>query len=108
MKPTRRRCSCANSCPCYRRPCFHRRVTGMSMFVVTDSLLERKQGHDPAPLPTEQGSGYETIKVMLDFSFALMLFILTMPLMLVAIILIKITSPGPAIYTQTRMGKHGK
>jgi lipopolysaccharide/colanic/teichoic acid biosynthesis glycosyltransferase len=80
----------------------------MSMFVVTDSLLERKQGKGQAQLPTEQASGYETLKAVLDFSFALVLFILTLPLMLAAIVLIKLTSAGPAIYTQMRMGKNGK
>jgi lipopolysaccharide/colanic/teichoic acid biosynthesis glycosyltransferase len=80
----------------------------MSMFVVTDSLLERKRGSDQVQAPTEQASSYEALKVVLDFSFALVLFISTLPLMLLAIALIKITSPGPAIYTQTRMGKNGK
>jgi lipopolysaccharide/colanic/teichoic acid biosynthesis glycosyltransferase len=37
-----------------------------------------------------------------------MLLVLTAPLVLVAIILIKVTTPGPAIYSQTRLGRNGK
>jgi lipopolysaccharide/colanic/teichoic acid biosynthesis glycosyltransferase len=47
-------------------------------------------------------------KWALDFFLALGLLVLTAPLVLATIVLIKITSRGPILYTQTRLGKNGK
>lgn len=51
---------------------------------------------------------YLTVKACADFLVALVLLVLTAPLMLLAIVLIKISSRGPVIYSQTRLGKNGK
>ncbi len=51
---------------------------------------------------------YVTHKRTLDFILAALLFILTFPLMLVAMALVKLTSRGPAIYRQTRVGHLGR
>jgi len=82
----------------------------MSMFVISEALLEEKRHakRNVPPAPMEIASWYDTAKVALDFSFALILLILTAPLMAFAVLLIKLTSPGPALYTQTRLGKNGK
>ena len=47
------------------------------------------------------------IKRAMDLAHALVLLILTSPLMLVTSILIKLTSRGPVLYRQARMGKGG-
>lgn len=87
----------------------------MSMLVIIDHLLEDRPAtvtaHSPqAPPqpPTVRASWYESVKVALDFVLALFLLIATAPLILFAMILIKLTSPGPVIYSQTRIGKNGK
>ena len=51
---------------------------------------------------------YMVAKWLLDWSLALTLLILTAPLVVVAMLLIKLTSRGPALYTQTRLGRGGK
>jgi exopolysaccharide biosynthesis polyprenyl glycosylphosphotransferase len=48
------------------------------------------------------------IKGMIDTVGALVLIVLASPVMLVATIMIKLTSPGPAIFRQQRGGKNGK
>lgn len=45
------------------------------------------------------------VKSVLDFSLALFLLIPALPVMAVAIALIRLTSSGAAIYTQTRLGR---
>lgn len=47
-------------------------------------------------------------KDILDFGLSLGLLLVTSPLMLVAALLVKLTSPGPVIYSQIRSGKGGK
>lgn len=48
------------------------------------------------------------IKRIFDFSAALVGLILAFPLMLLIAILVKLDSPGPVIFSQTRLGKAGK
>src|SRR5437870_3204402 len=83
---------------------------GMSMFVITDGLATgNRPAAPPAPPPAiAPARGYPTAKAVLEFCFALMLLVFTAPLILLAMILIKLTSRGPAIYTQTRLGKDGR
>src|SRR5262245_12832103 len=47
-------------------------------------------------------------KLLLDLSLALILFVLTLPLMLLVALLVKLTSRGPAFYSQLRVGRNGK
>ena len=84
----------------------------MSMFVVTESLPQKNC--EPASPPVApvasipaDSSWYVQGKVALDFVVALTLLVLTGPLVLIAMLLIKLTSPGPAIYAQTRLGRNG-
>lgn len=51
---------------------------------------------------------YRLVKVPLEFSLALILFLLTIPFILVGVLLVKLTSRGPAFYSQLRLGKNGR
>jgi lipopolysaccharide/colanic/teichoic acid biosynthesis glycosyltransferase len=51
---------------------------------------------------------YLTCKVVGETTAALVLLVLTAPLILLAALLVKLTSPGPAFYTQTRVGRRGR
>jgi hypothetical protein len=50
---------------------------------------------------------YETCKRTADLVAALLLLVLTAPLLLLSMLLIKLTSRGPVLYTQTRVGRYG-
>jgi lipopolysaccharide/colanic/teichoic acid biosynthesis glycosyltransferase len=50
----------------------------------------------------------ERAKIALDFVSALILIVLTAPIVLLAALVVKLTSRGPIIYCQTRTGKGGK
>src|SRR5688572_23164246 len=56
----------------------------------------------------QRGSWYLPAKTAAEWLIALTLLVLTAPLMLVLAALVKVTSPGPAFYAQTRLGRHGK
>lgn len=49
-----------------------------------------------------------TIKRLFDIIFSLLAIIITSPIMLATVIAIKITSPGPIIFKQERIGLHNK
>ncbi len=51
---------------------------------------------------------YQAAKRAGDFLAALLLLLLTGPLVLLAVLLIKATSRGPAVYSQTRLGRNGR
>lgn len=53
-------------------------------------------------------SWYTPCKFAGDFVGALALFIVTSPLLLLAMVLVKLTSRGPALYMQTRVGRKGR
>ena len=61
-----------------------------------------------SPLLQPSRPGYEVAKRFLDVGVALCLLILAGPLMLVVAVAIKLTSPGPAIFKQTRAGTNGR
>jgi lipopolysaccharide/colanic/teichoic acid biosynthesis glycosyltransferase len=50
---------------------------------------------------------YTYLRVVAEFIAALVLFVLTAPLVLLTAGLVKLTSRGPALYKQTRLGKNG-
>src|SRR5690606_27523395 len=58
------------------------------------------------PLRTEQTRLSSTDRHVraLNFAIALVAVLLTLPLMAVIAVLVKLTSPGPVLYTQTRVG----
>jgi lipopolysaccharide/colanic/teichoic acid biosynthesis glycosyltransferase len=51
---------------------------------------------------------YLTCKYAADFVLALLLAVPALPLIFVAALLVKLTSRGPAFYTQTRVGEDGR
>lgn len=57
--------------------------------------------------PTLTGINFKTKKVM-DYGCSLLILILAAPLYLAIALLIKLDSPGPVFYGQTRIGLHGK
>jgi lipopolysaccharide/colanic/teichoic acid biosynthesis glycosyltransferase len=61
----------------------------------------------PAPLPPRL-AWYLPLKHTLDFAIALVLCIPALPVVILAALAIKLTSRGPAFYTQVRLGKNGR
>ncbi len=53
-------------------------------------------------------SWYEVAKVPLDWTLALVLLVFTAPLLLLAALAVKLSSRGPVIYRQTRLGRRGR
>lgn len=51
---------------------------------------------------------YEPVKRVLEVALALVLLVLAAPIMLVAAVLVKLTSPGPVFYSQARVGKNSR
>jgi lipopolysaccharide/colanic/teichoic acid biosynthesis glycosyltransferase len=51
---------------------------------------------------------YLHAKVVLDFAVAALLAVPALPVVLLAALLVKLTSRGPAFYTQTRVGRRGR
>src|SRR5688572_623446 len=60
------------------------------------------------PAVTSRLSWYHFGKQVMDFMLALVLGVIAVPVILVAGLLVKLTSRGPALYSQARMGKGGK
>jgi lipopolysaccharide/colanic/teichoic acid biosynthesis glycosyltransferase len=55
-----------------------------------------------------QRQWYLPLKAAIDFCLGIVLLVLTGPITLVAAVLVKLTSRGPAFYSQTRLGKDGQ
>ncbi|MDD2943333.1 MAG: sugar transferase [bacterium] len=59
-------------------------------------------------LQTRNYQGTEVARRIFDISVALVLLIVTMPLMLVAALVVRLTSPGSVIFSQNRLTKGGQ
>src|ERR1700722_19399507 len=57
----------------------------------------------PPPRPI-----YEAIKTGGEWLFAAVLIVLAAPILLLTALVVKLTSRGPVLYSQTRVGKYGK
>ena len=55
-----------------------------------------------------QIEGTERFRRLVEFFAAIVLFVLVSPLMLICLFLVRVTSPGPVIYTQKRLGHRGR
>ncbi len=66
----------------------------------------REPPHRPVVRPPK--TRYLACKAALDLSVGLVLGLLAAPVVLLAALLVKLTSRGPAFYTQTRLGKDGQ
>jgi len=67
--------------------------------------------HLPHFIPPEESRDdhwYTRTKVLLDYSFAILLLPFALPIIAVAALLVKLTSKGGAFYVQTRLGRHGR
>ncbi len=53
-------------------------------------------------------SWYTAGKIVFDFCITLVLSILALPPLLLIALLVKLTSRGPVLYSQVRLGRHGK
>ena len=53
-------------------------------------------------------NSYEAIKPVVDFTLAVIILMVSAPVVVVAMLLVKLSSRGPAIYTQARLGQGGK
>lgn len=71
----------------------------------TDKEANPQHRADEAPAGA---GGYLAWKKRLDFTIALLLLIVAFPVILVAVVLTKLTSRGPAIYQQLRLGLNGR
>lgn len=58
--------------------------------------------------PLEEKPAYEVLKRGLDLLVAIPLLLLCAPLMAAAALWIRLDSPGPALFRQLRVGRHGK
>ena len=56
----------------------------------------------------EGAAWYVGFKTVVDLLVAGLLLTLTAPLILVLMVAVKLTSPGPAFYSQLRLGRHGR
>ena len=51
---------------------------------------------------------YDAVKLLADLLIAFFLFVVSVPVILIAAILVRLTSPGPATYSQVRLGRGGR
>jgi lipopolysaccharide/colanic/teichoic acid biosynthesis glycosyltransferase len=75
----------------------------------TDVLpLVRNRGERSALVVLPRRRWYLPIKYTLDFILAILLAIPALPLVLLSALIVKLTSRGPAFYTQIRIGENGR
>jgi lipopolysaccharide/colanic/teichoic acid biosynthesis glycosyltransferase len=55
-----------------------------------------------------QRNGYLAVKAVLEYSLAVVILILAAPVILLCAVLVRLTSRGPAFYSQTRLGLGGR
>ena len=68
----------------------------------------RRPGHSEPAAPTLAQIFYQPLRRALDFTLALGLSLIAIPLVALAAFAVRLTSRGPAFYTQTRTGRNGK
>lgn len=65
----------------------------------------RRTASEPPPAPPL--SRAERVKAAADFALAAVLLVPALPVLLACVVLVRLTSRGPAIYTQSRVGRGG-
>jgi lipopolysaccharide/colanic/teichoic acid biosynthesis glycosyltransferase len=65
------------------------------------------EGEKLAP-PLAPKTAYLYFKVVLEYGIALVLFVLSIPVIFLAALFVKMTSRGPMFYSQVRLGKNGR
>ncbi len=80
----------------------------MERYGVITSQVQPERMILPFPAAVSRQRRYDRCKVALDFAAAVVLLVLSAPVMLLAALLIKLTSRGPVLYTQIRVGYRGR
>jgi exopolysaccharide biosynthesis polyprenyl glycosylphosphotransferase len=81
---------------------------------ILDVTVQRREIGSMAGLPliglkdSSLHSVYALVKRLLDLVISLTVLILGLPLWITIVVLIRLTSPGPALYRETRVGLHGR
>ena len=90
----------------------HRPVSILEADPVLRRLTDpRRTGTQPSPLPlSDPGALRRTLalKRVFDVAFAAALLVISAPVLAVAAALVKLTSRGPALYSQERVGQFGR
>lgn len=68
----------------------------------------RKDAPHALTPPSPLSGGYGRFKAAVEFVLALLLLVPALPLIVVCAVLIRLTSRGPAFYSQIRLGLHGR
>ena len=73
-------------------------------------ILKKRRSPSTPKLPEIRPtrSWYSKGKVILDYTLAVLISLIAVPVTLLAMLLVKLTSRGPALYSQTRVGLNGK
>src|SRR5262249_36788196 len=81
-------------------------------------MLADMQVHEGSRFSTEESDvafqnkpqlpWYYPYKIAVEWLLAIVLLLVTAPLLLLAAVLIKLSSPGPIIYSQVRLGRRGR
>jgi lipopolysaccharide/colanic/teichoic acid biosynthesis glycosyltransferase len=74
----------------------------------TGSRLRRDRMAKRTPVYPLRHRWYTRCKTVADFAIAIVLAIPALPIVVSSALLVKLTSRGPAFYTQTRVGKNGR
>src|SRR5262249_21749452 len=84
--------------------------SGVREINVSFGLAPARGAARPAVLPGRPGPSEASLalKAAIDAVLAVLLFIPAAPLILLSIVLVRLTSRGPAIYSQTRLGLRGR
>src|SRR4051794_19608622 len=88
-----------------------RRLEEVIVTLASDCTTGRVSGASAAvalAVEPPEMNRYLTFKARVDFFLAVLLLIPSLPLMILAMILVKVTSRGPSIYCQSRAGHHGR
>ncbi len=75
------------------------------------STLKLEIGEVVGTVPGRTGAirrGYASVKPVVDFGLAVVLILFAFPIILLGVILVRLSSPGPLFYTQMRLGRGGK
>jgi lipopolysaccharide/colanic/teichoic acid biosynthesis glycosyltransferase len=98
--------------PGYGTEAMHRPLAILEADPVLRRLTDpRRTGTRPSPLPVRDPGALRrtlVVKRALDLLFASVLLILSAPVLAVAAALVKLTSRGPALYSQERVGQFGR
>jgi lipopolysaccharide/colanic/teichoic acid biosynthesis glycosyltransferase len=65
-------------------------------------------GEPDSPERQPGGGWYASGKEVVDFACALLLLVLAAPLLLLAVLAVRLSSRGPVVYRQTRLGRGGR